>query len=60
MKHHRRHPQYFIPLHSIHTVGKSRFYEYALGRGDQSSSHKITCYNKMLFNLNDVIQGFSY
>jgi len=39
---------------------KNRFYEYTWGRGDQSSSNEIACYNKILFNLNDVILGFSY
>jgi len=41
-------------------LAKSRFHEYAWGRGDQSSSNDIACYNQILFNLIDVILGFSY
>jgi len=41
-------------------LAKSSFHDYALGRGDQSSSNEIACYNKILFNLNDVIQGYSH
>jgi len=41
-------------------LAKSRFHEYAWCNGDQSSSNEIACYNKILFNLNNVIQGFSY
>jgi len=36
------------------------FHEYACGRGDQSSSNEIACYNKILFNLLEVLLGFSY
>ena len=32
-------------------LAKSRFHEYARG---QSSTNEIACYNKILFNLNDV------
>ena len=38
-------------------LAKSRFYEYARGSQDQSSPNKIACYNKILFNLNNVIHG---
>jgi len=38
-------------------LAKPRFHEYAWGRGDQSSSNEIACYNKKLFNLNDLITG---
>jgi len=41
-------------------LAKSRFHDYAWGSWDQSSSNEIACYNKILFNLNNVIQGFSY
>jgi len=52
-----------VILH-IRTLGnwlaKYRFHEYVWGRGDQFSSNVITFYNKILFNLNDVLLGFSY
>jgi len=41
-------------------LAKFRFHEYACGRGVQSFFNEIACYNKILFNLNDVILGFSY
>ena len=41
-------------------LAKSRFHDYVWDRGAQSSSYEIACYNKILFYLNDVIQGFSY
>ena len=40
-------------------LAKYRFHEYA-GRGDESSSNEIACYNEILFNNNDVILGLSY
>jgi len=41
-------------------LAKFHFHEYVWSRGDQSSSNEIACCNKILFNLNDVILGFSY
>jgi len=58
--------KYFLPLHSINYVpwtiwlAKSRFHVYLWGMGDQSSSNEITCNNKILFKLIDLILGFSY
>jgi len=61
---HRPQPQYSLPLHSVRTVGnltdKISFHECAWGRGNQSSSNEIACYNKILFNFNDIILVFSY
>jgi len=42
---HRRHPQYFIPLHSIHTVGNLN--SKIMNMHDQSSSNEIACYNTL-------------
>ena len=41
-------------------LAKSRFHEYLWGSGDQSPSNEIVCYNKMFFNLNDVIQNTAF
>jgi len=41
-------------------LAKSRFHIYAWGRGYQSSSNEIACYNKILFNLNDVESVVKY
>jgi len=41
-------------------LAKPSFHEYAWGMGDLSCSNEFACYNKKVFNLNNVIQGFYY
>ena len=54
-KNHRRQSLYFLPLHSILTVGKLTgkisFHEYAWSRGDQSSSHVTIKYSSLQITL---------